>query len=284
MSNAGAHVLASGQMLLLRRPKPRNSSQEAVVFERVCVESFLYHAVLLTLFDPSVNGRSLTKGGLNLEDYLANSDHPDDAPPGTSTSTQPVLDASYKFFLFILEVTKLARSSPLLATSFDSATFDSEASSRSQDTSAHWETTIYNRQAASKNPSSENHVGKLYTVALRILLVLVEPRCSMADRARSIESFLFQGLEIIGKVAVDVWFSYYYLWPLLVVGSAATTPGEKQIVAAKLSQVSSSRPGGLISLAQFRLQKVWVAGSQCSWGSDRGQIVCRQLRTLLKGD
>ena len=271
MPNAGSHLLASGQMLFLRRPKPRNASQEAVVFDRICVESFLYHAALLTLFDPSVNCLPLTKGGLNLESYFSDLDHPDDVPPGTLTSTQPVLDASYKFFLLILDVAKLAQSSPLTTTA------ESEAGSRLQEIVAHWETKIQNQQTS----DSENHIGRFYTVAIRILLVHAEPKRPMVDWVKLMESYLSRCLEIIAKLAVDEWFSYYYLWPLLVVGSVAVTHEEKQIVEAKLSQVSGSRQGGPIFLAQYRLQKVWRAGVQYS-DYDRGKAVSRQLQTLLK--
>lgn len=277
MPNAGSHLLASGRILSLRRPKPRNASQEAVVFERICVESFLYHAALLALFDPSVNCLPLTttKEGLNLEPYFSEDpDHPDDVPPGTLTSTQPVLDASWKFYLLILDVTKLAQSSSPLATT---------AWSRLEATVAHLETAINNQQRTS---GSENRVGRLYTVAIRILLVYAEPkpnRSSMVDWVKLMELYLLRGLEIITKLAVDEWFSYYYLWPLLVVGAVAVIPGEKQIVRAKLSQVSASRKSGPISLAQYRLRKVWRAGAQYN-DSDRGRVVSRQLRTLLKDD
>lgn len=272
MPNAGSHVLASGQMLALRRPKPRNASQEAVVFERICVESFLYHAALLTLFDPSANYLPLIKEGINLEAYFSDPDHPEDVPPGTLSSTQPVLDASYKFYLFVLDVTKLAQSSLLASTA------ESEWS-RSEELIAHWETTINNQHTA-----KENHVGRLYAVAIRILLAHAQPRhCCMVDWLKLVELYLLQGLEIITKLAVDEWFSYYYLWPLLVIGSVAVIPGEKQIVRAKLSQVSESRQGGPVLLAKYRLQKVWRAGAQYN-DSDRGQIVSRQLRTLLNED
>ncbi|KAL5002002.1 hypothetical protein BDV10DRAFT_129139 [Aspergillus recurvatus] len=270
LPNAWPHVSASGQILCLRKPKPRNASQQAVVFERICVESFLYHAALLTLFDPSANCLPLAKGGLNLDGYFADPDHPDDVPPGTSMSTQPVLDASYKFFVFILDVTKLARSSPLTTTA------EFEAWLRSQDTAAHWEMTTNNRQTS----GTENHVGRLYTLAIRILLVHAGPTRATVARAKLMELYLSRGLEIITKLAVDDGFSYYYLWPLLVIGSVAVLPGEKQMVREKLSRASGTRQGGPISLAQHRLQKVWGADAQCS-GSGRGQVVSRQLRTLL---
>ncbi|GKZ81456.1 hypothetical protein AnigIFM56816_005977 [Aspergillus niger] len=273
MPNALSHVLASGQMLSLRRPKPRNASQEVIVFERICVESFLYHAALLTLFDSSVNCLPLIKGGLNLEGYFSDPDHPNDVPPGTLTSTQPVLDASYEFFLLVHDVTKLAQSCPLTtSTEFDMW-------SRAQDMVVHWEKAIDNQQT----PMSENHVGRLYTVAMRILLVHADPRRSVFDWVQLLELYLLRGLEIITALVVDEWFSFYYLWPLIVVGSVAVLPGEKQIVQAKLSQVSGSRQGGPVNLAHYRLQKAWRSGARYS-DSDRGQVVSRQLRTLLKED
>ncbi|OGM45409.1 hypothetical protein ABOM_005549 [Aspergillus bombycis] len=273
MPNARSHVLASGQMLSLRRPKPRNASQEAIVFERICVESFLYHAALLTLFDPSVNCLPLIKGDLNLEGYFCDPDHPDDVPPGALTSTQPVLDASYKFFLLVLDITKLAQSFPLTTTA------EVETWSRSQEMVVHWEKSIDNQQTS----NAENHVGRLYTVAIRILLVHADPRRSMVDWIQLMESYLLRGLEIITALVVDEWFSFYYLWPLLVVGSVAVLPEAKQIVRAKLSQVSDTRQGGPISLAQYRLQKVWRSGARNN-DSDHGQLMARQLRTLLMGD
>ncbi|KKK13211.1 hypothetical protein ARAM_000566, partial [Aspergillus rambellii] len=274
MPNASSHILACGKMLTLRKPKPRNSSQEAIVLERICIESFLYHAALMTLFDPSVDYLSIIKRDLDLPGYFTDPAHPDDAGPGTLVSTQPVLDASYKFFLLIADVTAFAQSSTL------TRSVDYRAWANLRDMIVHWEEAI----RTNSTNAVENHIGNLYAIALRILLVQTDPGYSNPrDPLESVEILFCRGLKLLTELSVDQLFLYYYLWPLLVVGSVAVEPEEKQIIKQKLSQVSQSRQGGPAALAKYRLEKVWLAGSRCG-EQDRHCTLSTQLKTLLEGN
>lgn len=56
--NTTPHVMASGTLLALRSPRGGNCPQTAAVFDRICIESFVYHASLMMLFDPSLDALS----------------------------------------------------------------------------------------------------------------------------------------------------------------------------------------------------------------------------------
>ncbi|KAL3450816.1 hypothetical protein BJX65DRAFT_252337 [Aspergillus insuetus] len=163
LPNPGCHVQASGKILSLRAPRPRNSSQELLVFERVCIESFLYHAVLTSLFDSSVEFGSIIPNGLDLQGYFSDPAHPNDIGPGASPSTQPVLGASYKFFVLLADLVQLARTSLIHGANYvrDWARLRDE-----------FLQTWWNRNGAQNGPGDS--IGTLYAVCIEMLLLLTD--------------------------------------------------------------------------------------------------------------
>lgn len=271
MPNAGPYVLASGKLLSLRTPRSLNCSQAAMVFERVCVESFLYHAVLMTLFDSSLDCLSSILGRLNLDQYLSDPVHPENATPGSPASTQPILDASYKFYLLIVDVVWLAR------TSFSPKSIDYATWLRLRITFARWEGAI----GDGRSEETDNHIGKLYTIGIRMLLVQANPSLLVNDVVNSLELLFQRGLAIIRRLDVQDVFVYYYLWPLVVVGSIAISPADRKMIEDKVCQVSGSPQEGSVALASHRLKTAWTQGTMCE---SRSLRILIQLQTILVGN
>ncbi|KAL4896554.1 hypothetical protein BDV59DRAFT_108693 [Aspergillus ambiguus] len=270
MPNAGPHLLASGKLLTLRTPRSRNRPQAAVVFERVCAESFLYHAVLMTLFDSSLDCLSSLLGALNLTEYFSDPVHPEDATLDSSQSTQPILDTSYKFYLLIVDVVWLARAS------FTPKSTEYTTWLRLRDAFAPWEAAIDRGQPG----DLDNDVKKLYAIGMRMLLAQANPLRSAEDVATSLELWFNHGLTIIKRLNVQNVFAYYYLWPLVVVGSIATNSAHRTVIEGKIYQIFGQQRQGSVALASHHLKSAWAQGYRCDGHNTR---ILEQFRTILQG-
>ncbi|KAL3476566.1 hypothetical protein BJX99DRAFT_139162 [Aspergillus californicus] len=266
----GCHVKASGRILSIRGPRPRNSSEELLVFERVCIESFLYHAVLMSLFDSSVDCHSIISDGLDLQGYLSDPAHPDEIGPGASSSTQPILGAPYKFFVFLSDLVQLARTS----LTPDANHFRDWARLRDE----------FLRSQMNRDSSKDdygNSIETLYAISIDLLLLLTgrEPYDGFFE---FFEALVQRGLSIIASLEIDIWFSYYYLWPLLLIGSVAVDQSHREIIREKVVRASESRATGPILLAKSRLEMLWNEGARYEQFHHRVMIYA-QFRLLLEG-
>ncbi|RJE26976.1 hypothetical protein PHISCL_00677 [Aspergillus sclerotialis] len=270
MPNARPHVLASAKLLSLRAPRFPNCSQDAVVFERVCAESFLYHVVFMTLFDSSLGCPSSILGKLDLSRYFSDPIHPEDSTLGSPASTQPILDASYKFYLLIVDVIWLARAS------FSPNSIDYKTWTQLRNTFVRWEDAISN----GNSEDMDNDIRKLYAIGIWMLLVQANPLLSADDISNSLESWFQHGLAIISRLDLPDVFAYYYLWPLVIVGSIAVNPADRRIIEDKVYEVSRPRQEACVSLANHRLKNAWARGTRCN---NRSLQVLRQFEAILDG-
>ncbi|KAL3484515.1 hypothetical protein BJX62DRAFT_243844 [Aspergillus germanicus] len=269
LPNPGCHVQASGRILSLRAPRPRNSSQELLVFERVCIESFLYHAVLISLFGSSVKCGSIIPEGLDLQGYFSDPAHPNDIGPGASSSTQPVLGASYKFFVLLADLVELARTSLIPGANC----VREWARLRDEFLQPRWI-----RNGAQNGPGDS--IGTLYAVCIEMLLLLTDHQPNERF-LNSFEILLGRGLGIIAGLQIDTWFSYYYLWPLLLIGSVAVGETDRKIITEKVVWVWEIRQTGPVLLTKKRLELVWNEGNRYEQFGRRVMITA-QFRALLE--
>ncbi|EAS28826.3 uncharacterized protein CIMG_07572 [Coccidioides immitis RS] len=268
--NTSHHVVAAGNLLRLRCPKPRSSSQSALVFERTCVESFIYHSSLLMLFDRSLDPLADPQVLENIQRYFVDPDHPDDAGPGW-TNTQPILDASYKFFLLTADITRLSRHNRPLDEVELSLYY------RLQSDFHRWEQTI--RKTA--NDQDKDRTGLLYTLAIRALLLKMDPH--LHEISGGFESLLHESLEIIPFLNIDPNFVYYYLWPLIVLGSIAVNPWDRNPFREIISLLIIKGREGIACWALKRLETVWTTEYEYAyWGPSHPML--RGLKRLLEND
>lgn len=271
--NAGSHILASGQLLSLRSPRPRNCSQDTVVFERVCAESFLYHSALLTLLDPSLDRICALRTRLDLDGYFFDPAHPDANDLRSSISTQPILEASYQFYLLIADITRLARAAP------SSSPEDCALWFRRREDFQRWESTVDSDRPALLS----NNVAKLYAEAIRVLFLKAHPELPMNEAIGFLEVASRRGVALIENIDFDECFApFYRLWPVIVIGSLAIDPSEKDKIRAKLCFMSESKMEGPVILARHRLESVWALDAP-SHSHDRGMLMLTHLTKLLNG-
>ncbi|KAJ0415186.1 fungal-specific transcription factor domain-containing protein [Aspergillus carlsbadensis] len=269
LPNPGCHVQASGRILSLRTPKPRNSSQELLVFERVCIESFVYHAALTSLFDSSIDCNSIIPSDLDFNGYFCDPAHPSDLGSSASPSTQPVLGAPYKFFVLLADLVQLARTSLMPGANY----VREWARLQDEFLQAQW-----NRNSSQNGPGDS--IETLYTVCIAILLLLTDHQPTERFLA-SFETLLSRGLRMIAGLQIDTWFSYYYLWPLLLIGSVAVNKADRNVVTEKVVRASETRQTGPVLLARKQLELVWKEGDQYEQFGDRVMITA-QFRALLE--
>lgn len=239
-------------MMLSRRARGKQDKpQPAAVFERICIESFLYHSTLLMLFDPSLD--EILAG--NLPEYIdyAISDSQRDA------RTRPILDRPFHFFLLIADVTRLARIwRPLNELELQTWTYlQTEVSQE--------ECTV----------GSGELVRQLYVKAMRILLLKVDSTRPVEQRIAAIDACFREGLNLLSALDVQQHLLSYELWPLAVLGAIATDEEEQRIIESKVSPWTRTRRGQAVRL-QERLKHIWASQVE-----DSEATPLRRLQILL---
>lgn len=223
-------------VLLSRRARTiatQEMTRPTVAFERICIESFLYHTTLLMLFDPSLDG--VLAG--NLPHYLeyAISDSQRDA------TTRPILDGPYHFFLLIAEVTRLARILRPLNE------FERQTWTRLQTRVLHEEHTVH----------PDDLVRKLYVRAMQILLFKVDSTRPTEQIIAAIHAYYSEGLNLLREFDVQQHLLCYELWPVAVLGAVAMYEEEQHIIESKISPWTGTRRGQAVRL-QERLRHIWA--------------------------
>jgi hypothetical protein len=97
----------------------------------------------------------------------------------------------------------------------------------------------------------------------------------------SFETLVSRGLGIIAGLQIDTWFSYYYLWPLLLIGSVAVGETDRKIITQKVDWVWGIRQTGPVLLTKKRLELVWNEGNRYEQFGRRVMITA-QFRALLE--
>ncbi|KZN87939.1 hypothetical protein EN45_065020 [Penicillium chrysogenum] len=231
--NIGLHAKAAGELLWRRRPEEtiESPSQPAVIFQRTCVESFLYHSTLAMLFTPSLDA---TAGNIPL--YLAF------AVNDGQNVAQPILDEPYQFFIMIANVTRIARLAREL-----------NQEERQMWTRLQSDMLQYERQDDTSNP-----MRRLYSRAVRILLLKKDHMRTTSERISEINSLLREGLNILEPIDIPNCLLSYALWPVAVLGAVAVNAHEQHIINSKVTPSARLRRGQAVRL-QERLMNVWAS-------------------------
>jgi hypothetical protein len=254
----------AGVLLALRPPNhAQNASQSAVVFERICAESFVYYSTLMMLFDPSLDVLCRTDPTIDLDRYFSDFADGDTVVPGMLTAAQPILHASYKFFLLVADVTRLARI-PHPLNEADIGMWKHVHADLLR-----WECALHD------DPSA-----MLYILAMRILLLKVDPAVSILESTEQMYGLQQHGLLILRTLDLRSYFLVYLLWPLAVFGSVAVDDSDRQFVEKQISVLTQTRHGQPLRVKKL-MEMIWSAhnGYQEDWST----VTLRQLRMLLEG-
>ncbi|KAF7627730.1 hypothetical protein COH20_008886 [Aspergillus flavus] len=247
--NIGLHATAAG-VILSRRSS--SGLKQVDIFERVCVESFLYHSTLMMLFEPSLDTLQRVNPTMDLARYFS------ELPPPT---LQPILDASYPFFLLIADVTRLARSiRPLNNTEIQ--------------TYSHLLTNLLHYD---RHLNDGSLTMNLYLLTMRILLLKVDPVLSTAEATEQISHLSPAGFSILDSLNVNQYLLGFSLWPVAVLGSIATTANEQYIAESKISSLAHRQHGQAMRLRN-RLKAIWATPKV-----ERTTSLVHRLHMLVKG-
>ncbi|XRM36616.1 hypothetical protein ABZX51_000110 [Aspergillus tubingensis] len=253
--NVAPHVKAAGLLLTQRQPCEYRT-KAAATFDRICVESFLYQACLMMIFDPSLDALPEDRKQLGLPLYFDKPTSP------ASASEQTILQASYKFFLLIADVTKLSR----LSRPLDSAevtkwrSLDCELS--------RWSHLIC---------SADMSLALCY-LSLQILLQKVNPHITSSQRIQRVYSCLAGGLHRVPALEIDIYPPIYLLWPVAILGAVAIRLEEREVVRDIIASISAAKLGGHAAWVQKRLDRIWTAVSSAP---EEPQVSLIGLQLLL---
>lgn len=251
--NIGVHLKAAGVLLSRRDSKrtSREATQPTVVFERICIESFLYHSTLMMLFDPSLDEIPIG----NLPGYLTY------ASVGSRerATTQPILDQPYPFFLLIADVTRLARISRPLNY------FERQTWTRLQAELLQIERTV----------SADDHAQSLYVRAMQILLLKADSMRPAKQKAAVIRAYGREALSLLYTLDVQQHLLGYALWPVAVFGAIAIDEEEQHNIESKIAPWARTRRAQAVRL-QERLRHIWALPAK-----DEETMLLRRLRMLL---
>ncbi|KAJ5833377.1 hypothetical protein N7474_001688, partial [Penicillium riverlandense] len=251
--NTAVHIGAAGALLFKRQPVKalQGATQPAVVFERICIESFLYHSTLMMLFDPSLDGNPTGSMASYLASRMANNRE--------DPTTQPILDEPYQFFLMIADVTCLARKSQPL-----------NVIERQQWTRLQAGVLQYEQLIRADDP-----LKSLYVRAMRVLLLKTDCIRSAAQRTAEIRALGCEGLTLLSQLDLQRYLLSYALWPVAVIGAICLYEGEQRLVQGRIAPCTRMRRGQSVRLLA-RLKRIWASPTE-----NQGDMIIRRLQILL---
>lgn len=257
--NVAPHTTASGFLLTQRQSQLGTRPTAAAVFDRICIESFIYHASLMMLFEPSLDALSSIRRQLDIPRYFSDVEKREMTLP-----VQPILQTSYEFFLLIADATKLARISRVLV--------DEERTLFGH---------IWGRMLQWNHVDNTDDASlKLYFDALQILLLKSDPRLSNQDKTLRVYESLQHGLHIIPSLETEQYSPSYLLWPLAILGSISIFEEELGVIRNSINLLIQEKRGGQAVWVLKRLNRVWNVTAFCA-NCPYSEIRLQGLQLLL---
>ncbi|KAJ5992030.1 fungal Zn binuclear cluster domain-containing protein [Penicillium sp. IBT 35674x] len=241
MLKVAPHVMASGVMLKQRRARWVNCPQASAVFDRICVESFVYHASLMMLFDPSLDSLSQPELRIELSNYFSDPVHGAQQERGYAVGSQPILHTSYEFFLLIADATKLARlSRPLTEVEIHS-----------------WKHLEQQLLQWTQVLQKSGDISALYILVLWVLLFKSHAYLPPEEIDSEIGVCVTRSIALLPLVDRNHYFTSSLVWPLAILGSVAILESEKIAVQNFMSLLIASSLGGQAAWILRRLKDIW---------------------------
>ncbi|PYI07910.1 hypothetical protein BO78DRAFT_442406 [Aspergillus sclerotiicarbonarius CBS 121057] len=255
------HLEALSKLLFLRQPLNQTSaSSGALALERICVESFIYHSAMATLF----NGR---RDASDLVEQMVKKYEDSLAPMGSSHSLtalsqtvfqSPVLGAPCDIFLVLMQATRHVRRG-------ENLTFEEEMDAWKQYSEIRgWERALDARCAHMRE--TRVWMGKIYAVTVRVMLIHVlftatsrqSTAASWHTEVSTLQTETRHMLEMAEFYLHQTW-AKFLLWPLAILGAVSTCHEDIHRVRSLLRQVVERSHCSTAVLVQNVLeQRVWA--------------------------
>lgn len=213
----------------------------------------------MMLFDPSLDAVTGTRNKLGLPQYF------EKLTKSTNHHLEEtVLQASYKLFLLIADITKLSRISRPLDSGETAKwrTLDSQLS--------RW---------SSLTGSSDISLGLLY-VAVKILLHKMNPDTASIERTQRVRGYLEEGVRRIPLLNIDPHPPEYLLWPVAILGAVSVVPEDRKVLQDFISSIAARKLGGQAAWVRKRLYRIWRVANPTAGSSEPGLV---GLQALLDG-
>lgn len=242
-----------------------------LIWERMCVESYIYHSAVTTLFDGRANliedtFAVLKKFGRRMSTTLPDVDTLQTTLDGNaaprSIIQSPVLGAPYHMFLFLMEGTQLAR-----YISPESMTDESLAWSRYYEVQ-NMQFTL-EKTASSYYGDSRRWIGKLYAVGIRLLfLYIIFASRHTNDESlepdlvwlTEFESTLNEARRLLITTGDDIdrTWGKFFLWPLAIIGAVLYDPNDILLVRSWLHRViRKSNSSSVLVIRKVLEERIW---------------------------
>lgn len=268
-----------------------------LIWERTCVESYIYHSAVTTLFDGQANliedtfmvlkkfGSRMSAPSLTLDVFQKTEN---------DTTTQsiiqsPVLGAPYHMFLFLMEGTQLARDiTPR------SVTDEILAWSRYYE--------VQNMQfaleetASNYSCDSRRWIGKLYAVGIRLLFLYIISASRHTNGEsldlswyREFDSTLNEArkLLITTEDDIDRTWGKFFLWPLAIIGAVLYDANDISLVRSWLDRViRKSNSSSVLVIRKVLEERIWTLRiasedvNKTHWGHAKGLAIMLDTRIM----
>lgn len=274
------HAAALRRILLLREPMDRNhASVSELIWERMCVESYIYHSAVTTLFDGHINliedtlmvlkkfQTRISSTSWDLDTPQVSDEFHEEGRTHQLTVQSPVLGAPYHMFLFLMEGTRLARTT-------NPASVIDQTSAWSRYYEVLLMQTSLEENACTYYGDSRRWIGKLYAVAIRLLFLYVIAALSYdTDPVSHLNSSWYTEIEdtisearsllITTENDIDRTWGKFFLWPLAVIGAMIHNSHDISLVRSWLDRVvRKSNSSSVLVIRKVLEERIWNMESQ----------------------
>ncbi|KAE8553764.1 hypothetical protein EYB25_005146 [Talaromyces marneffei] len=291
------HAAALRRILLLREPMDyKHASMSELIWERMCVESYIYHSAVTTLFEGEPNLIEdtlmvLKKFGSRMSatrpdiDLLQTAAIEDSLTP-QSIMQSPVLGAPYHMFLFLMEGTRLARE-----ITEGSATDEILAWSRYYEV-RNMQFTL-EETASNYYGDSRRWIGKLYAVGIQLLfLYIISASRHVIDESlesdlswyTEFDSTLNEARQLLITIGDDIdrTWGKFFLWPLAIIGAVLSDANDLSLIRSWLDRViRKSNSSSVLVIRKVLEEQIWPRKHNIDDVNDVHQGCSRGLAIML---
>ncbi|KAH8701566.1 hypothetical protein BGW36DRAFT_355723 [Talaromyces proteolyticus] len=263
--HSAIHAAALCKILLLRQPfDPRHAATAELIWERMCVESYIYHSAVTTLFDsrPDLIDDTLAV----LEKFQRNvsvspsaiDDQETAMSIQSSTIQSPLLGAPYHIFVALMQGIRLFRIGNTDSINNNMVAWScyyhvSKAQSSLGPVCQHYE-------------DPRRWIGKLYATAIRLLFLQLIPshgvgweiETSYLSRYTEITRTINEVRELLITTECDIEKTWgkFFLWPLAVIGALVCEKSDIILVRSWLDRVARKSANSSVLIIKEVLEKV----------------------------
>jgi len=224
-------------------------------------ESFLYHGSLLMLFDHNFDPFHHVRLLPNLQHYLQQGSDEQCAPENTSERfVSPILLAPYPFYFLIADITRFSITS---------------ASKSRADEACTWhmlDQRLLAFERRSLHGEGDRNPSKLHLLAARALISKPSMQPTDIESWIPLDAIMDQSLEEFVLAEAEGTFTSYSLWPLVVLGSMATSFHEIELVRGLIQKIAKNKQNELSQWIIRRLEDIWNRTAS-SWMLQEDQLL-----------